>query len=68
MTRRNLLFVSLGLAAGLALAIHWPLLAQGERKATVEGAVAPFPEGAVLCRLLGTNQPPGQRHRCKTRS
>jgi len=47
MTRRNLLFVSLGLAAGLALAIHWPLLAQGERKATVEGAVAPFPEGAV---------------------
>jgi hypothetical protein len=41
MTRRNLLFVSLGLAAGLALATHWPLLAQGERKIAVEGAVTP---------------------------
>ncbi len=41
MTRRNLLFVSLGLAAGLALATHWPLLAQGERKTAVDGAVAP---------------------------
>ena len=47
MTRRNMLFVFLGLAAGMALATHWPMLAQGERKATVEGAVSPVPEGNV---------------------